>query len=223
VARAIDAHAGLPALETLPGQVVGTVRSMSPEQFGGEAHGVDTRSDVYALGLLLYELLTGRLPYDVGTATLFDAPRIVRETPPLPPSRLMPGLSADLETIILKALEKEPDRRYASAQALADDLRRFLAGAAIDAHRDSAFYVLRKSVRRHRVAFGAGGAVLLVLAVSSAALWAMYLRQGRLLEDSRRRAQETQSALSWLQSSLASLDPAKAQWRDTHVLREQLA
>ena len=100
---------------------------MSPEQVSGDPRRLDIRSDVYALGVLTFEILTGALPYDLDAKTVADAALTLREAQPLRLGADLTALRGDLDTIIGKALEKDPARRYESAAALADDLRRFLA------------------------------------------------------------------------------------------------
>jgi eukaryotic-like serine/threonine-protein kinase len=151
VARMTRTDPDVTTMRTNMGQLIGTLSYMSPEQVVGDPAGVDTRSDVYSLGVVLYELLVGRLPHDLTKKSLPEAARIIREEAPARLSKVSTILRGDVETIALKALEKEPAKRYQSAAALADDIRRFLAGEPILAKQDSAFYVLRRQIARHKL------------------------------------------------------------------------
>jgi len=136
------------SLATLSGQLMGTLRYMSPEQTLGKPALVDVRTDVYALGVIMYELATERPPYLTGD-DLTVALKNIRETDPPKPSRLRREVNSELESIILKAMHKETERRYQSAGELAEDLRCWLDGRPVTAKSDSAFYVLRKLAARH--------------------------------------------------------------------------
>jgi eukaryotic-like serine/threonine-protein kinase len=152
------------------GPIRGTLPYMSPEQIRGDSGQIDVRVDVYALGMILYELLAERLPYDLEHVTLPQAIRIICEDDPKPlsrawgesqdrKSRKMEKIDQDVETIALKALEKEPERRYQSAAAIAADVTRYLAHQPIHARPPSALYQFRKLVARHKTPFAMLAAV----------------------------------------------------------------
>jgi predicted Ser/Thr protein kinase len=147
LAKSLDESAH--SFATLTGAFVGTLSYSAPEQVSGGAHAIDMRTDVYALGLLLYQALTGRLPHDADAPTA-EILRQIRELAPPRPSAFAPGVGNELDAVLLKALAKEPDRRYASAAEMRDDLRAWLEGRAVRARFDSRWYVLRKTLRRHR-------------------------------------------------------------------------
>ncbi|MFQ5590611.1 MAG: serine/threonine protein kinase [Phycisphaerae bacterium] len=163
VARSTDSDMAVTTLQTDVGQLIGTLQYMSPEQCTADPHDIDTRSDVYALGVVFYELLTGRLPYDLKDAAVFEAARVIREEAPTPPSTLNKALRGDVETIALKALEKERDRRYRSSAELADDIRRYLKSEPIIARPPSMAYQLRVFAGRHKGVIGAVAAVFVAL------------------------------------------------------------
>jgi serine/threonine protein kinase len=154
---------------TLTGDLLGTVRYMSPEQTEGKNAALDHRTDVYSLGVTLYELLTLRPAFE-GHERQEVLRRILAEEPK-PPRSLNPGIPADLETIVLKALEKSPSDRYATAGELADDLRRFLEDAPIRARRPTLGQRLRRWGRRHQsLVWSATVCGLLVIGLVAAGL-----------------------------------------------------
>lgn len=177
---------------SLTGQVFGTLPYMSPEQAKGQTSAVDTRSDVYALGVILYELLTGNYPYPV-VGALADVLRNIAEAEPQQPrswskksshtSNVSPSTSHrinnELETIILKAISKEPDRRYPSADSFREDISRYLSGSPVLAKRDSALYVLRKLATRHWYAT-AVLTVLLIAMIGFSLISLDFYRQSRI-------------------------------------------
>jgi serine/threonine protein kinase len=148
--------------QTHLGQLVGTLAYMSPEQALRDPLEVDTRSDVYALGVILYELLAGRLPYDLSRKP-HEAARTIQEEDPTPLSSISRVYRGDIETIVVKALEKDKVRRYASASGLAADIQRYLNDEPIAARSPSATYQLQKFSRRHRGLVAGAGAVFVVL------------------------------------------------------------
>jgi non-specific serine/threonine protein kinase/serine/threonine-protein kinase len=150
-------------LKTDVGVVVGTLQYMSPEQVGGDPLEIDTRSDIYALGVILYELLAEHLPYSWQAGGIAKAAQTIMLTEPESLGSINRHYRGDIETIAAKALEKEKARRYASAAALASDIRHYLRDEPISARPVSAAYQLRKLMRRHR-------GVVVGLAVAAVAL-----------------------------------------------------
>jgi serine/threonine protein kinase/WD40 repeat protein len=164
VARVTDeaAHGHRPeTMHTGAGQLIGTLAYMPPEQISagtgtGAGAEPDVRSDVYALGVTLYQLLTGKLPLDLADRSIPDAAQIIRESEPSRLGTLDRTYRGDLETIAAKSMDKDRERRYQSAAELAADVRRYLNGEAIAAKRDSAIYVFRKQIKRNKKAVAVG-------------------------------------------------------------------
>ena len=148
VARATDSDARI-THQTDLGQIVGTLAYMSPEQVLADPLELDTRSDVYSLGVVLYQMLARRLPYKI-SARLPEAARTIQEEEPTPLSTISGAYRGDIETIVGKALEKDKTRRYASAAELAADIRRYLHDEPIMARPASTIYQLQKFARRHK-------------------------------------------------------------------------
>ncbi len=173
------------------GQILGTLDYMSPEQVLADPQEVDTRSDVYSLGVVLYELLSGRLPYDLSRRQLPEAARTIREEDPASLSSISRSCRGDIETIVGKALEKDKARRYSSAAGLAADIRRYLCDEPITARPPSTAYQLQKFARRHRALVAGTAAVIVVLTagiIVSTVLAIRASRAGQLATLERNRA-----------------------------------
>ncbi|HVO98142.1 MAG TPA: serine/threonine-protein kinase [Bryobacteraceae bacterium] len=179
LARAIDSASDVEI--TLAGPAAMTVAYASPEQIRGERQTV--ASDVYSLGVILYELLTGHRPYRVDNPSYAEMVRVAFEQEPVPPSEHRRDLSGDLETILLKALAKDPAQRYPTVDEFAADLRRHLDGQPIHARPAAFFYRAGKFLRRHRIALPAASlAVALILAFAGLS-WFEALRAQRRFND----------------------------------------
>ena len=176
-------------LISIPGRIIGTLPYISPEHALGKTDQIDSRSDVYALGVILFEMLAGTHPYPT-EGVLADVLRHIAETPPVPArkawrsdvgvrsgksreGRSMSRCPVDdeLDTIVLKALSKEPNRRYQSPGEMARDVDRYLAGEPIEAKRDSAIYLVKKTFQRHRLLVTAMLSFVALVTVSAVVFW----------------------------------------------------
>ena len=172
-------------MQTMPGQLLGTLQYMSPEQLSADVDGVDARSDVYGLGVILFELLVGRPPHDLGDMHLTQALARLREAKITRPSTMTErNLPADLDWITLQAMAADPDRRYASAAALAEDLGRYLRCQPVAAGPPTAGYVIRKFVQRHRVAVIASSLALVALVALTVTALVNMVRAQRAVAES---------------------------------------
>jgi serine/threonine protein kinase/Tfp pilus assembly protein PilF len=163
VARVTDADVKTTTLETQAGQLLGTIPYMSPEQVAGDPLAIDIRTDVYALGTILYELLADKPPLDLEGKSILHAVQIIQHVAPPPLRQHDRYLSGDLETIVRRALEKDRIRRYGSVSDLAADVRRYLRHEPIIARPPTSFYLLRKFAQRNTVLVSVGLVSLLVL------------------------------------------------------------
>ncbi|CAG0950201.1 hypothetical protein ARNL5_00034, partial [Anaerolineae bacterium] len=224
VARLIESDGAMATMRTDPGQVIGTLAYMAPEQIRGDVDRIDTRADVYALGVILYELLAGRLPFAVKGKSIAEAARLIEEQEPQALGTIDRALRGDVQTIVAKAMEKDPERRYASAAELAADIRRCLANLPISASPATTTYKLRKFAARHTTLVGGVVAafLLLVAGVVGTSIGLVRAREATRLAERRaieaeiesRTAQRTSDFLS---SVLSSADPVVSRGRDLTV------
>ncbi len=186
---------------TAPGEFLGTLAHAAPEQLSGDGAEVDTRTDVYALGLILYELVAGRLPYEISGSVAEIVARVTNESAS-PPSRFAPEIAADLDAIVLTALDKDPARRFASVDLFEADIENFLAGRAIRARPQTAWYRWKKRLFRHRAAVLVSSAVLLV----GASLLVAWLREH---QRAKQQSEQAQLVRTVFQDILSAADPQR--------------
>lgn len=212
VARSTDADVARTTMLTDVGQLVGTLQYMSPEQFDGEVDEIDVRADVYALGVVLYELLAGKPPYDIAKRPVYEAARIVHDTEPRSLATVNPKLRGDLATIVAKCLEKDRGRRYSSAAELEADLGRYLRGEPIAASPPGLIDGLVRLARRHRLAAAAVAASLtaLVAAVIGISLFAVRAERERQAAVAERQRADDASREAVQQLYVANLRALQA-------------
>jgi len=249
-------------LFTAVDMLIGTPTYMSPEQATGSGADVDTRSDIYSLGVLLYELLTGATPFDAGELLqlgIEEVRRAIREhEPPQPsarlgrmtgdtlvgvarrrkaePQTLVRSVRGDLDWIVMKALEKDRARRYATANGFAEDVRRYLSDETVSARPASVGYRLQKTVSRHKLLFSMVGTIVLLMVVGLVMISTSLAQERRARREAdaarqqadadKARAQaeaaKSQQVTQFLEDLLQGVGPSVALGRDTRMLREIL-
>ncbi len=193
--------------ETVDGQVLGTPAYMSPEQASGRIIDVDTRTDVYALGVMLYELATGQQPHDLTGRPIQDALRIICDSEPSTPSSIDRQLRGDVETIVMKAMAKDKDRRYGSPGELAADLRRYLGDEPIEARPPTRWYQVKKFARRNKTLVAATVMVIAALSAGIVGTTLAMIRANQATMDLR-----TEIAASFIR--LAELASQRGRWEE---------
>lgn len=213
-------------MATGEGQLVGTLPYMSPEQFGADPTAVGPRTDVYALGVVLYELLAGRLPLDVSDRPVVDAARVILETEPTHLGKISSRFAGDIETIVAKAMNKEPAQRYVSAAELAADLRRHLGDEPIMARPTSALGHFKKFARRNKALVGGAAATMVALVAGLAVSTFLAIEQSQQRElaekATTKAAQNEKTALRQAYRASISAALALTKVRDSAAARESL-
>jgi len=163
------------AMTSIPGKVIGTLAYMSPEQASAQPDNIDVRTDVYSIGVILYKILTDNFPYDV-SGSMLAILRNIQEIEPTRPSKIIRRLNSEVEAILLKALTKEPTRRYQSAAHLQQDIDYWLKGMPISAKADSSIYLLRKIITRHYYASAIVALLLIIVFGFSCVFYQLYTK-----------------------------------------------
>ena len=201
LARVMDSDTEQMTRETDMGQLLGTLPYMSPEQVAADPMAIDTRTDVYALGVILYELLSNKLPYTL-SQHLPEAVQTIQQVDPTPLSSVSRAYRGDIETIVGKALEKDKARRYGSASDLAADIRRYLGDQPITARPPSTTYQLRKFARRNRAVVIGVAAVFVVLITGVVASTWEAVKARRAAAQARQQSAIAQAVNDFLQNDL---------------------
>ncbi len=233
IARVTDSDMELATMSTELGTIVGTLQYMSPEQTMGRRESVDHRTDIYSLGVMLYQLLSGEMPYDLVGREILGAINTIQEQEPRPLGRVDAKFRGDLETIVGKCLAKEAGHRYESAQELAMDLRRYLRDEPILARAPSTFYQLRKFARRNTGLVAGIAAALLILVAGTVVSIVFATRANAEAERANIAAEQAKAEAvratreqakaervkSFVTAMLDGITPETAQGLDTKLLR----
>lgn len=205
IARATDSDVALATMQTEVGQIIGTIEYMSPEQCEGEPDLIDVRSDVYSLGVILFEFLTGERPRKLSGTSLYEAVKVIKESTPTKMGTIDRSLRGDLETIVGKAMEKNPDRRYQSALELKQDIDRFLAREPIEARPASIVYQTRMFTKRHKAVTASIIIVAIVLVVATS--WSL-VERGRATDALAQAQRDRDASINSQVAMAAALEQA---------------
>ncbi len=215
VARALDDEhlVGM----TQQGQLVGTLAYMSPEQLHGDAAQIDARSDVYALGAIAYELLSGQAVHALGGQSLLEALRSRERIDPRPLGELQAELRGDVSAVVMKALSRQPQQRYQSAVALAEDLRQLIAGEPVSARAPTAWESALRTLRRHALLFAGGAVIALILLGATWTSWRSATAEAQARAEAEARTEVAEAVSGFLDELLGSADPKRGKGADLSV------
>ena len=213
IARVTDSDRQVSTLQTAVGQLLGTIPYMSPEQISGSGATLDHRSDLYSIGVMLYELLADQLPFDLTTCSIPQAALIIQDDDPPRLSSINVAFRGEIETVVMTALEKTPERRYQSARSLADDLRHILAHEPVSVQPPSTAYQLRRFAKRNKPLVGGVIATVLALVIGIVGIARYAYREYQ----QRNRAEQAQS-MALAQTYRVSVAAASHALGDQNVL-----
>ncbi|MEQ8766268.1 MAG: tetratricopeptide repeat protein [Planctomycetota bacterium] len=221
IARALDQPGG-DTFQTDAGQILGTLEYMSPEQADADGQDIDTRSDVYSLGVLLYEILTGELPYQVQGLGVYESLRVIHEQAPAKPTLEGRPLDRDLELIVLTALEKDRSRRYPSVLDLRRDIESWLEGSPVTARAPSLSYQVRLFARRHKALVTSLASIFVISLIASILIGLLYLDARQARDDAERergKAERERTAAD--EARLAAEDARRAESEQRELVEQE--
>lgn len=222
IARLTDSDVQAVTLQTEAGQILGTASYMSPEQATGNPDAIDHRSDVYSLGVVIYELLTGRRPHEIDHLPIPDAVLAIREQEPTRIGAVDSHYRGDIDTILAKSLDREPDRRYQTARQLGEDIERHLRSEPIYARPTSRLYRARKFSRRNKALVAGTSVAFLALLAGLAGTSVALNKEANARRETATALSHAQSSVDFLENVLLGLSAGTAQGRDTELIRALL-
>lgn len=221
IARVTDSDLQTVTVQTEVGQLIGTLAYMSPEQVEGVSANLDTRCDVYALGVMLFELLTGKRPHDLNGLPLAEAARRVRENDAPRLSTIDRKLRGDVETVVAKALEIDRERRYGASSELAADIRRYLADEPIQARPATTMYLIGRFARRNRALVGGVAATFVMLVVALIATGYGLVQAEQRRETAVAAKEQLQAVVDYQSAMLTNIDVADMGHRIVAHIRDE--